>query len=159
MKYENNDIAVLQQLIQQLSADIELADAILTTSSEVEKAGDGLTVNGLLASGVCIARTNAALKLLEGFVGQVRQQEVSTDSQFVSLAYDCAEAVERLRPQLAVVADRYARSSAGLIDTDPNPKPLPPAPDPFCLWICEWLNRICLRTNPDCLLTPCEVFC
>lgn len=69
-----------------------------------------------------------------------------------------AERLSALRGRLQSSANQLSRLSISTQPIPPGPT-LPPPPDPFCMWLCELLNRLGCRLNPDCLLTPCALFC
>lgn len=75
------------------------------------------------------------------------------------------ERMEALGRRLTLVDHRLATLGGAQTTIDPGKgcHPIfgcpPPPPDPFCVWLCELLNRLRCRLDPDCLLVPCSLVC
>jgi len=102
---------------------------------------------------------NHGLPMLEALLREARQFSGRGEEQLQRLLQDdLAPRIESLHKRAAAAGNRFARGGS-IIDITTGPTFPGPPPDPFCMWLCELINDIKCRLNPDCLLIPCSLYC
>lgn len=100
---------------------------------------------------------NHGVFLLETLLRETRQFSGRGDEQLQRFLRELPSRIESLQKRTAAVGDRYVRT--GLLTDNGFWPTFPPSPDPFCDWFCEIINDWKCRLNPNCTLTPCDLFC